>query len=248
MELNWSTFVLEIINFLVLIWILKHFLYRPVLAIIARRQESVAQQQQQAEALRTEATAMQEEYQQRLSQWQQEQQQARNELQQSLAAERQQQRDRLQQELDVMRHGAEVAEQRQRQDRLRQQEQVAMQQGAQFAAQLLRLGAGPETEKRLTELLIHQLLELDPEQRSRLQRHNGERSNAATIASAWSLGDDQRERLGAALQQCLPEITEWDWQRDPELLAGVRITVGAWELGFNLADELSGFAELGEHG
>ena len=43
MEWNWSTFVLEMINFLVLVWILKHFFYRPVLGVIERRQKSIDQ-------------------------------------------------------------------------------------------------------------------------------------------------------------------------------------------------------------
>ena len=33
MELDWTTFVLEIVNFLVLVWILQRYLYRPVLAL-----------------------------------------------------------------------------------------------------------------------------------------------------------------------------------------------------------------------
>ncbi len=37
MELNWSTLLLEIVNFLVLVWILKRFLYRPVLQVIEER-------------------------------------------------------------------------------------------------------------------------------------------------------------------------------------------------------------------
>ena len=41
MELSWSTFFLEIINFLVLVWILKRFLYKPVMDVIARRREGI---------------------------------------------------------------------------------------------------------------------------------------------------------------------------------------------------------------
>ena len=33
MAFDWTTFGLEIINFLALLWILKRFLYRPVLAL-----------------------------------------------------------------------------------------------------------------------------------------------------------------------------------------------------------------------
>ena len=41
MELSGSTFVLEIINFLILVWILKRFLYKPVLGVIAKRRKSM---------------------------------------------------------------------------------------------------------------------------------------------------------------------------------------------------------------
>jgi F-type H+-transporting ATPase subunit b len=39
-ELNWTTFVLEILNFLVLVWLLKHFFYQPVKGVIARHSSS----------------------------------------------------------------------------------------------------------------------------------------------------------------------------------------------------------------
>jgi len=41
MELNWSTFLLEIINFLILVWILKHFFYKPILDVIAHRRADI---------------------------------------------------------------------------------------------------------------------------------------------------------------------------------------------------------------
>ena len=37
MELSWPTFFLEIVNFLVLVWILKRFLYKPILQAIEQR-------------------------------------------------------------------------------------------------------------------------------------------------------------------------------------------------------------------
>ena len=42
MELNWTTLILEIVNFLILVWILKHFLYRPVLRVIEERRAGIA--------------------------------------------------------------------------------------------------------------------------------------------------------------------------------------------------------------
>ena len=38
MQFDWTTFVLEVLNFLVLLWILKRFLYQPVLDVLDARQ------------------------------------------------------------------------------------------------------------------------------------------------------------------------------------------------------------------
>jgi len=77
MDLSWSTFVLEIINFLVLVWILKRFLYKPVLDVIARRRAGIEKSMADAEALHADAEKLQEQYEDRLAVWDQERLQAR---------------------------------------------------------------------------------------------------------------------------------------------------------------------------
>ena len=51
MGLDWSTFLLELFNFLILIWILKRFLYAPVKAAIEARRERVESVLAQANAI-----------------------------------------------------------------------------------------------------------------------------------------------------------------------------------------------------
>lgn len=58
MELNWTTFTLEIINFLALLWILKRFLYQPVRATLAQRRAGVERTLMQASAAQAEALAL----------------------------------------------------------------------------------------------------------------------------------------------------------------------------------------------
>jgi F-type H+-transporting ATPase subunit b len=60
MEFNLSTFILEIINFLILIWILQRLFYKPLLEVIAKRKQFIDQSladakimQQQAEEQRS---------------------------------------------------------------------------------------------------------------------------------------------------------------------------------------------------
>ena len=88
MELNWSTFILEILNFLVLVWIMKRFFYKPLLRIIAERRDAIESQSAEALRLNEESVSLKEQYENRLSDWKQERQQARDTLNQEFENEK----------------------------------------------------------------------------------------------------------------------------------------------------------------
>lgn len=246
MELSWSTFLLEIINFLVLIWILKHFLYKPVLAIIAKRQEGIDKTLADAQTLRGEAEQLQQQYEARLDHWDQERQQAREALKSELDTERARRMEELQTTLEAERERHQVAEQRRVADIQRRMEETAMSHGAQFAGRLLEQTASPELEARLVEMVISELAQLSHDQLAALHAHNGADGTWIQVLSAYPLSDQQRQQLHRALDNN-------GWQanltfgEDPSLLAGLHITMGAWVLAANLRDELRGFSELASH-
>ena len=43
MEINWTTFTAQIINFLVLAWLLKRFLYGPIVRAMDKREQKLAE-------------------------------------------------------------------------------------------------------------------------------------------------------------------------------------------------------------
>lgn len=58
MHLDGWTLLLQAVNFLVLVWLLRRFLYRPVLAVIAERQAATERVRTDADATRREAAAL----------------------------------------------------------------------------------------------------------------------------------------------------------------------------------------------
>ncbi|MDP5292607.1 F0F1 ATP synthase subunit delta [Oceanimonas sp. CHS3-5] len=248
MEVSWSTFVLEIINFLVLVWILKHFLYRPVLDVIARRRAAIDRSLSEAETMKTEAADMRRQYEGRLEAWEQERQAARETLNSEMETKRREGLQKLDAELSTARQRAEVADARHLAEAERSMEVTALQQGAAFAARLLRQGAGPDTQKRLVQLLIDELGSLPANTVAAIRHQYGDTPDGAVIHSAFILEDEQRAALERALHETLlPDGTALHHELDSSLLAGVRITVGDWQLGANVQDELRGFAELARH-
>ena len=244
MELSWSTFVLEIINFLVLVWILKRFLYKPVLDVIARRRAGIEKSLADAEALHTEAERLQEQYEGRLADWDQERQQVHEALAQELEAERARKLVKLQTALEQEREKARVAEARRQADDRRKIEETALMHGARFATHLLEQASGPDTEARLVELMITELTRLPAEHIAALRNSYGKTPEAFVVVSAFPLLDDHRQRHEQALGTITSPNIPVRFEQNSELLAGVSITIGAWVLGANLRDELKGFMEL----
>ena len=55
MLINWFTVCAQAINFLILVWLLKRFLYKPILNAIDERERGIATQLADAEAKKAEA-------------------------------------------------------------------------------------------------------------------------------------------------------------------------------------------------
>ncbi|GMR21221.1 MAG: F0F1 ATP synthase subunit delta [Gammaproteobacteria bacterium] len=244
MELSWSTFLLEIINFLVLVWILKHFLYRPVLEVIARRRAGIEDRLAEVRRLHDETDALKAEYENRLTDWDHERQQARDALVQELDEERVRQMEALQTTLAQEREKVQVAESRRHAEAVRETEHHALRQSAQFAARLLTQAAGPELETRLFDLLVDDLSVLSGDQIAALRTQWGEPPEAIMVTSAYPLPEEQRQRLEETLTKVTGLAMPAQYEQNPDLLAGLRITIGAWTLQANARDELKGFTEF----
>ena len=120
MEFNVSTFILEIINFLILIWILQRLFYKPLLEVIAKRKQFIDQSLADAKAMQQQAEEQRSLYENRQKLWEQEKQAALAALHQQIDAERRTQMARLDTDLEQERQKINVTLQRQQQELQRQ--------------------------------------------------------------------------------------------------------------------------------
>lgn len=245
MQFDTTTFILEIINFLVLIWILQRLFYKPVLAVINKRRNEITRTLDHAETLRQEAESLRERYENRQKLWEQEKSALQNQLQQQLDSERALQRAKLQTELDDLRRKAETALEHQQAGLQREAEKQALQNSAKFAQLILQQAAGPELEARLLDLLLSQLDQLPPDIcRLCLQLAESKKQMTINVASAFGLSPEQQARIEAKFRQMISTPLAFKYLQDQALISGLRIDVGAWVLQANVQHELTGFAEL----
>lgn len=243
MELNWSTFLLEILNFLVLLWILKRFLYKPILETIARRRAAIEKTLADARELSNEAQVLKSRYENRLAEWEQEKEAGREDLRREVAKERERQLAALVAELEKEREKARVLEERRQEDCLRKYQATCLEQDARFVSRLLSRLVGPELEERLFDLVLEQLEGLPAAQRDAIRLACEEGADQTMVVSAYPLDERRREVLARKLGLLLGIPVSCRFSEDAALMAGLRITMGAWILHANLQDELKSFTE-----
>lgn len=244
MEFNTTTFILEIINFLILIWILQRLFYKPILEMIAKRKEHIDQSLDDAKKLRAEAEELRRLYENRQQLWEQEKKTAQAELHLQFEAERSVQLDKLHSELEQERQKAQVTLSRQQEEFQNLAEKQALENGARFAGLLLQQSAGPEVENRLFTMLIDQLTNLPEASKLNLQLLDSKKSLSVKVSSAFPLAIDQRQQLEQKISQIINRPMNFQYQQDNALIAGIRIDIGAWVLDANLGHELTGFSEI----
>ncbi|MFP3903523.1 MAG: F0F1 ATP synthase subunit B [Armatimonadota bacterium] len=105
MGTDWFTFVAQIINFLVLVWLLKHFLYGPIINAMETREERIASRLREAEKKIADAEEAERRYHEQVR----EIEQRREEMLQNAEKEAQQRREEL---LEEVRREVEQAEER----------------------------------------------------------------------------------------------------------------------------------------
>ena len=164
MELSWPTFFLEIVNFLVLVWLLKRFLYKPVLEAIAQRKAAIDKTLSDAQSKEAGAQALAQQYQNRLADWENEKAKLRAGVTEEIGAQRAQMMTALENSLKEEREKARVLEDRRLNELQDKAEEAGIARGVQFTARLLARVAGPELEARLVALAVEDLPLLSNEQ------------------------------------------------------------------------------------
>ncbi|MGZ8190136.1 MAG: F0F1 ATP synthase subunit delta [Methylococcaceae bacterium] len=244
MEFNLSTFVLEIINFLILIWILQRLFYKPLLKVIDRRKQHIDQSLADAKKMHQEAVELRSLYEDRQKLWMQEKKAALNALHQQIEAEKIAQMNKLHIELEQERQKAKVTLTRQQLELQQQAEKQALLNGARFAGMLLKQSASPELEKQLFIMLLDNLKTLPEACVLCLQMLGAKKSVPIKITSAYPLTAELQLQLEQKLGSLINSQINFQYHLDATLIAGVRLDIGAWVLNANLQHELIGFAEF----
>lgn len=239
MGFHWVTFLAQILNLFILVWLLKRFLYRPIVDVIAKRQAYIEDKVKNAEAASLAAQKQQEALARQAKEWQ---------------ADRQKRLDTVYREAEALKQDqtvqirAEIARLRQKmQDDLNREalakeleiRNIMIQNFMDLSRQVLTdfSGIGPMAQG--IEMFKKKVKSL-PKSTLNAIHSNLKKEKVITIVTSEKLTPDEQRNLTAFLSEMFGDIPlKFTIQND--LILGLEITIGETVLEWNLKSYLDLF-------
>ncbi len=234
MLIDWFTVVAQIINFLILVWLLNRFLYRPILKAIDARDTRITSELEKARALKSEADKQRDDFKKKEEDFANQRAQKISQAKDEAKTEKKKLLDDIRKEVDTVRQkslAALDAEQSSFQHEILGKAQTEV---FAIARKTLSDLASAKLEEKMVEVFIQKCQDLTQVQRDPLQKQT-----STVIRTTLSLAKDQQERIEKVVQQVFPSLVEIRFELAPELVSGIELATQNTKLVWSVADYLS---------
>ena len=240
MEIDWWTFAAQIINLIILLFLLRKFLYIPVLKAVSTRQKLIADELKKAESARQEAQKITAECERRLAQIEVQKQEILKQT--NITAE--QFAANLRQEAEAQYKSA-VANWQNKVIGEKQAFTLAMQNLiAEYFARFADSALAQMADVHLNDLVLAKFMEKLQQQTKILPALFAEQKNFI-IHTAQPLNDDNVRQIKKFLREnaAVSDAAEFVVEINPALICGVAIEAGGQQISWHLADYMQQFQQ-----
>lgn len=235
MTIDWITVSAQIVNFLILVWLLQHFLYRPVIRAMERREQRIADRLNEARDREQAAEEESQRYQRELDQIDQKREKILTQARKDAEEQNRQLLEEGREKAAAARKAWQHQVDREKEDflsNLRQRSAMAVQE---MTYKVLTDLADTDLETRIVDKFIGQLGSLEEETR---QAFTDSTDDTVNIASAFELDSNTRGRLTRAVHEHLAKDLDVEYSQSGDLLCGIMLDHKGRRLSWNIADFL----------
>ncbi|TDY63255.1 ATP synthase F0 subcomplex B subunit [Aminivibrio pyruvatiphilus] len=238
MPIDWFTVAAQAINFLLLVWLMKRFLYKPVLRAIDAREKRIEEQLNDAKAQKMEARKEKEEFQRKNEIFDRE----RTELMNAAAEKAKGETIHL---LEEARSSAETLRAKWREglekdaSRLEEDFQKRVRKDVfSIVRKTLSDLAGEELESKIIDLFLRRLGKMDEKERKNLVPTTKVPDASVLLRTAFPLTEEQRSTIGQEVKKLFFLKEEPKFTVEKNLVAGMELAVSGQKISWTIDDYL----------
>ena len=238
MLIDWFTIIAQVFNFLILVWLMKRFLYKPILNAIDAREKRIADELASADKKKAEAQKESDEFKHKNEEFDKQRAALLSKATQDAETERQKLMDEARKAADVL---SAKRQESLRNDTKNLNQAISLrtqQEVFAIARKTLRDLSTTTLEECMTGVFIRRLQGMDSQTKNGLLNVLKTSSQSGTVRSAFDLAEGQRAAIQNALNVSFSADIHLKFETAPDLIGGIEFTSNGQRLAWSIADYL----------
>ncbi|CAM4297637.1 F0F1 ATP synthase subunit B [Zobellia nedashkovskayae] len=242
MKIDWFTVIAQIINFLVLMWLLKRFLYQPILSSIDERETNIKNKLLDAESQKKEAAQAKEEFNHKNETFNKE----KDELMKKTVAEAKTEGDKLKEnarnEANELKDRLEKAFAEDQAIKNNNMAKRLKGEVLDIARKTLTDLSSVSLEGQTVDVFLKKINDLQAQEKAKFSEAL-KGGKPVLVQSAFALSANQQGSIQKTISGLLKTENTYEFKTRPELITGIEVLTNGYKLSWSVTDYLKSFEE-----
>ncbi len=246
MQIDWFTVGAQIVNFLVLVWLLKHFLYGPITQAMERRELRMKDRLREAELKKQQAENEEIAYQEKKEDLERQRERMLTEARAAAEEERKALERQAREEVDTRRREWLHQLEMERAAFLRQLRDRSTEQFYALAARALDDLGNADLQEQMAFGFIKRLESLQGKAKEDLAHECAAADGKLTVHSRFALSSDARRQVTAAIHRELGKSLQPEYETREQGSSGIELKAGSLTVSWGFESYLDGLEKAVE--
>lgn len=238
MLIDWFTVGAQLLNFLVLIWLLKRFLYQPILTALDAREHRISAELAAADQKKLQAQAEQDEFIRKNQEFEQQRAELFAIAHQEAKAQRQQLLEEARQEANNLRFKQQEALKNEQKGLITAISRRTKTEVLAIARQVLQDLGGISLEQHIVRIFIEKLHDLDQNQKQQMLSAVNNSVEPLLVRSGFELSASQQMEITEAVQKTFVIQNSLQFATAEHLISGIELSSDGHKFSWTVANYL----------
>jgi F-type H+-transporting ATPase subunit b len=243
MHIDWFVFFAQIVNFLILVYLLKRFLYGRIVKAMDNREARIIARFEEAENLKREAEKSAALFEEKNKVLAEKQEELLNQAVQDAESRRRELLEKARQDVDTIRTRWQETISREKDSFLQDLRQRAGKQVYSIVRRILNDMADADLEERIVKIFLRRIETMGDAERDALQTSVAQADQGIIVQSAFPISPALRETIQDAIRRNAKEVPEIRYETMPEIVSGIELRAHGHKLAWSLSDYLETLEE-----
>ncbi|MEO8772673.1 MAG: hypothetical protein ABI402_21435 [Ferruginibacter sp.] len=239
MKINWFTVIAQVINFLILVWLLKKYLYKPILNAVNEREKKITDQLKDAEDKKAAALKEQADFKKQYEDFDRQKKALMDKAVADADTEKQKLIDGAKADANTLRTNMEkAAKEKQAGDNAEIADKTRKQVFAITRKALVDI-ASINLEEQSANTFVKHLAALKDDEKKQFIEAFKSNSNAILVRSAFDLTAKQQGEINNEVNVILGADIHLQFKTTPEIISGIELSTNGYKLSWSFSEYLN---------